>query len=204
MRLTRPYREAPVNTGDSCELCLTNNRLKNVPAYHENKRLQNMSSSSASSTTATSTSPTPSEPYLWDVQEILAERTSVHGVNEVLVQFKAAWIPIRALFDDCPAMQRFKETEKWKFTSGSGAMNIKLPVEPGSVLAQDSEEDKERVAAVAARAPALAAAMRDHTLRAFRCPCSLCAMHAEHLQPQIRTLRSDDAASEPKRQNTGM
>ena len=88
--------------------------------------------------------------------------------------------------------------------TGSGAMNIKLPVEHGSVLAQDCEEDKERVAAVAARAPALAAAMRDHTLRAFRCPCALCAMHAEHLQPQIRHQRSDDAASEPKRQNTGM
>jgi hypothetical protein len=69
-----------------------------------------------------------------------------------------------------------RRVAEWKFASGSGAMNIKLPVEPGSVLAQDCEEEKELVAAAAARAPARAAAMRDYTLRALSCPCAMCAM----------------------------
>ena len=162
-----------------------------------------MSSTTASSQSSNSPSPSPSEAYLWDVQEILAERTSVTGGNEVLVVMKSVWIPIEAIMDDTPALRRFRETSKWKFRSESGVMSIKLSVEPGSHFARDRMEDQEMVTAAAARAPATAAAMRDHTLRAFSCCCALCAMHAEHLQPPIRQQSTDNAASDAKRQNTG-
>ncbi len=163
-----------------------------------------MSSTTASSLSSNSTSPIPSEPFLWDVQQILAERTSVCGANEVLVVMKVSWVPINSIYSDCPAMQRFKKTVKCTYSSESGAMSIKLPVEPGSMLAQDSIEDEQRVTDAAARAPAAAAAMRDHTLRAFSCCCALCAMHAEHLQPPIRHHHcTDNATSDAKRQNTG-
>jgi hypothetical protein len=142
-----------------------------------------MYSTSGSSRSASSASPTPSEEQLelWaGCQEILAERTSITGANEYLVVYKTAWVPVHSFTDDFSVVRRFKESVKMKFASGSGAMSIKLPVEPGTVLARDCEKEKILSTAATARAPATVAAKRDHTLRALYCPCALCAMHAKH------------------------
>ena len=54
------------------------------------------------------------EGYIWDVQEILAERPSIStDENEVLVVWKTAWIQKRCLIADCPAMRRWNEAAKW-------------------------------------------------------------------------------------------
>ena len=163
-----------------------------------------MSSTTASSLSSNSTSPIPSEPFLWDVQQILAERTSVCGANEVLVVMKVSWVPINSIYSDCPAMQRFKKTVKCTYSSESGAMSIKLPVEPGSMLAQDSIEDEQRVTDAAARAPAAAAAMRDtpfaHSHAAAhcaRCTLSICShqfviITALTMQPRMRSDRTQE------------
>lgn len=75
--------------------------------------------------------------HLWDVQEILAERTSITGENELLVVWKTSWIPCSNMIADGPVMTRFRDSPKWNFSSAAGAMCIKLPVEPGTILAQD-------------------------------------------------------------------
>jgi hypothetical protein len=110
-----------------------------------------MSSTSASSPAASNSCPSPSEGFIWDVQEILAERTSINGGNEVLVVMKTAWVPVNQMIADCPAMQRWRETVQWNFSSDSKAHRIKLPVQPGSVLAWDHAADKELPAAAAAK-----------------------------------------------------
>lgn len=69
-----------------------------------------MSSTSASSPAASNSCPSPSEGFIWDVQEILAERTSINGGNEVLVVMKTAWVPVNQMIADCPAMQRWRDT----------------------------------------------------------------------------------------------
>ena len=74
--------------------------------------------------------------YLWDVQEILAERTSgTSGHRELLVVWKPSWIPKCNMIRDGPVMRRFTEERKWKFVSAAG--DLLLPVQPGSVLQQD-------------------------------------------------------------------
>lgn len=78
-----------------------------------------------------------SEGVMWDVAEILAERTSVSGENEVLVVWKPSWIPISNLQSDGPVLQQFSGGDKWKFSSACGAMRLFLPVEPGTSLAAD-------------------------------------------------------------------
>ena len=84
-----------------------------------------------------SPSSAPCEGHLWDVQEILAERTSVTGENELLVVWKTSWIPYSNMIADGPVMRRFKNAPKWNFSSAAGAMRIILPIEPGTMLAQD-------------------------------------------------------------------
>jgi hypothetical protein len=166
-----------------------------------------MSSTANTSSSKSSESPTPSEPYLWDVQEILAHRTSVTGEDEVLVVMKTEWVPISAIFADCPAMQRFQESVQWSYKTDSETMSIKLPVQPGSAFARDFAMDQAMAPASASRLSAIAAARRNHTLRAVLCPCALCAMHAEHFHTPPRSIRpqnTDDASSDPKRQNTGL
>ncbi len=72
---------------------------------------------------------------MWDVQEILAERTSITGTNEVLVVWKTSWIPKANMIADGPVMNRFEGERKWKFVSSAGT--LLLPVQPGTTLAVD-------------------------------------------------------------------
>ena len=74
--------------------------------------------------------------YLWDVQDILAERVSINtGQRELLVVWKPSWIPNRNMIRDGPVMRRFTEATKWKWVSGIG--DLILPVEPGTTLGQE-------------------------------------------------------------------
>ena len=98
-----------------------------------------------------SASPSPRDGDVWDVAEILAERTSLSGENELLVVWKHSWIPISNMHSDGPVMRKFRGTPKWKFNSALG-MRLILPVEPGTVLADDcaaivAAADAERAAA---------------------------------------------------------
>jgi hypothetical protein len=76
-----------------------------------------------------------SEP-VWDVQDILAERSSLTGENEVLVVWKSSWEPVSNVKRG-PAMMRFRDTRTWQFTSRTGGMRVMLPVERGTTLAVD-------------------------------------------------------------------
>ena len=102
---------------------------------------------------------------LWDVQEILAERTSITGENELLVVWKTSWIPKSNMIPDGPVMMRFESERKWKF--GSAAGNLQIPVQGGTTLMLDcatavvrgrsasasSKRAKERVCAGESGAP---------------------------------------------------
>jgi hypothetical protein len=74
---------------------------------------------------------------LWDVQDILLERTSVTGENEVLVVWKPEWIPVGNVQPNGAAMRRFRATPSWSFTSRSSGMRVLLPVEPNTTRAVD-------------------------------------------------------------------
>ena len=84
------------------------------------------------------------EGYIWDVQEILAERPSIStDENEVLVVWKTAWIQKRCLIADCPAMRRWNEAAKWASCEdccGQASLQVVLPVEPGTRMATDLAE----------------------------------------------------------------
>ncbi len=81
--------------------------------------------------------PEPSSEPVWDVQDILAERTSLTGENEVLVVWKPSWEPISNVRADGPAMTRFRATAMWKFTSRASGACVLLPVERNTMLAVD-------------------------------------------------------------------
>jgi len=104
-------------------------------------------------------SPAPSnssnDGFIWDVQEILAERTSVSGENEVLVVWKTSWIPVSNLIADGPVLQQFQGTPKIVFSTCRGSMSVYVPVEPGTQLQADFVEiARRRAAAEAAQAEA--------------------------------------------------
>jgi hypothetical protein len=80
---------------------------------------------------------TDSDGYLWEVAEILAERTSIGGEKELLVVWKTSWVPKKSMMADGPVMRQFEEYRKCKFTSASG--DIKLAVEPGTILQLDCD-----------------------------------------------------------------
>jgi hypothetical protein len=125
---------------------------------------------------------------LWDVQEILAERTSGGGQTEILVLWKPSWIAISYMMSEGPVMRRFRAQPKMSFESESGLFRVKLPVEPGTKLAQDFAEDKATVIGDATRAAghAVVVTMGDHCLGI------------------ARTARSGDGAARKKqRRNTG-
>ena len=90
------------------------------------------------------------EGYIWDVQEILAERPSIStDENEVLVVWKTAWIQKRCLIADCPAMRRWNEAAKWASCEdccGQASLQVVLPVEPGSQMATDLAEARASLA----------------------------------------------------------
>ena len=72
----------------------------------------------------------------WVVQDILAERTSVSGDNEVLVVWKASWIPVANLRDG-PVLRAWRLAPM--FTTAAMRMQVMVAMEPGSQLAQDVE-----------------------------------------------------------------
>jgi hypothetical protein len=86
--------------------------------------------------TANSSEPDSLNP-LWDVQEILAERSSVVAGKELLVVWKTSWIPKRNMISDGPVMRKWIESRKSKFRQGLD--HITLAVEPGSSLAMDCD-----------------------------------------------------------------
>jgi len=77
-----------------------------------------------------------SDDTLWDVQEIMAERTSCdkHKENELLVVWKTCWVP-KGSVKRGPVLQRFKAAPKFKFSSAAG--DIYWAVEPDTQLAID-------------------------------------------------------------------
>jgi hypothetical protein len=85
---------------------------------------------------ASAASDSSSDGEMWDVAEILAERTSVSGENEVLVLWKPSWIP-KSNLSEGPILELYSDSYKWKFSSASGAMRLFLPVAPGTALAED-------------------------------------------------------------------
>jgi hypothetical protein len=72
----------------------------------------------------------------WDVQEILAERTSGGSQKEILVLLKPSWISLKYMISEGPVMCRFRSQPKMSFESETGLVRVKLPVEPGTKLAQ--------------------------------------------------------------------
>ena len=71
----------------------------------------------------------------WDVQAILAERSSSHqSGREVLVAWKPCWIPIENI-PAGPILKSFRKARKACFKSSIG--KIILPVEPDTALADD-------------------------------------------------------------------
>ena len=87
-----------------------------------------------------STSSVESDGHLWDVAEILAERTTVSGDLELLVVWKTSWIPKANMIADGPVLRRFEAERKCSFTAGKNAMRITLPVQPGTSLAADCDD----------------------------------------------------------------
>jgi hypothetical protein len=81
-----------------------------------------------------------SDGYLWEVAEILAERTSIGGEVELLVVWKTSWVPKKNLMADGPVLRQFNESRKCKFTSATGV--IKLAVEPGTMQQRDSDAEE--------------------------------------------------------------
>ncbi len=71
----------------------------------------------------------------WEVLQILAERSSATGGNEVLVVWKAEWIPVDNLRKSGPVYKAWRHTPKW--TSSAMTMQVKLPITPGSQLQKD-------------------------------------------------------------------
>ena len=71
----------------------------------------------------------------WDVQDILAERTSSTGANEVLVVWKPSWIPITNVKPGDVLDVWKHSTPKW--TSAAMNMKVMLPMAPDSQLAKD-------------------------------------------------------------------
>jgi len=90
----------------------------------------------SSTSTPVTNSSDASDDTLWDVQEILAERTSLdkRKQNELLVVWKTCWVP-KGNVKRGPVLQRFKAAPKFKFTSAAGDIN--WSVEPDTQLAFD-------------------------------------------------------------------
>ena len=106
----------------------------------ENARMQTKSHAHAMLKSPRPPSPASSDSagYIWQVQEILAERTSMGGQKELLVVWKTSWIPKENLMSDGPVMRQFTETRKWSYKSAAGA--ITLAVEPGTTLQIECDE----------------------------------------------------------------
>jgi hypothetical protein len=94
--------------------------------------------SAMTTSAAESPSSTASGGSLWDVQEILAYRTSITGENELLVVWKTSWIPVSSMVADGPVLRRFTESTKCRFVAQQNQdMHVLLPVEPGTTMQID-------------------------------------------------------------------
>jgi hypothetical protein len=82
----------------------------------------------------------------WEVQDILAARTSATGDDEMLVVWKPSWAPVSNIKDG-PAIRRFMTATKWKFTSNVSGMRVILPVEEDTTLAEDYDLMQQMTAA---------------------------------------------------------
>lgn len=137
-----------------------------------------------------SPSPSPSAGYIWDVQEILAERTTSTGDQELLVVWKTSWIPKPTMLADGPAMRLFHASPKVIFrNSVVREMNIILPVEPGSVLADDCAEIGWRESVLAQRQRPQPSSLIPRTRTAAANDCG-----------EKRSLDGENTPSQPKNQ----
>ena len=137
-----------------------------------------------------SPSPSPSAGYIWDVQEILAERTTSSGDQEVLVVWKTSWISRPDMLADGPAMRLFDAAPKVIFrNSVVREMRIILPVEPGTALYDDCAEIgcRESVLAQRQRPQPSSLIPRSRTAAAKDCG-------------EKRTLDGEDTPSHPNNQ----
>jgi hypothetical protein len=80
--------------------------------------------------------------HLWEVQEIIAERTTGSGENEFLVVWKTSWIPKRDMMPYghlSHVMRRWNKTTKWSSCDRcwNADMQVILPVESGAAMAAD-------------------------------------------------------------------
>ena len=97
--------------------------------------------------TSIAASPTPSsttdDGFIWEVLEIIAERTSItSGGNDILVVWKSSWMPLPWVIADSPAWRRWNASRKWQSSEAcdNAVMQVTLPVEDGSVMAADLAE----------------------------------------------------------------
>ena len=102
----------------------------------------------ATSDSSPATSSTSSDEKRWEVVDIIAERTTVDGVNEFLVVWKPSWVPASDF--SCPEhfWRRWDETPKWTSCSNATihAMQVCLAVEPGSQMETDLANARAMVA----------------------------------------------------------
>lgn len=122
--------------------------------------------SSTSASTPTSNSSDADDELLWDVQEILAERTSIDSSkqNELLVVWKTCWVP-EGNVKRGAVLQSFRAAPKFKFTSAAGDIN--WAVEPDTQLAFDvaTAQAAQRARTSAAAQQRANAVERDRTPR---------------------------------------
>jgi len=104
---------------------------------HERRQAHSMAFESAAN-------PSQSAPdgHLWEVQEIIAERTTGSGENEFLVVWKTSWIPKRDMMPYghlSHVMRRWNKTTKWSSCDRcwNADMQVILPVESGTAMAAD-------------------------------------------------------------------
>jgi hypothetical protein len=105
--------------------------------WYENNSTHCMSSSIAASPTPSTTTV---DGFIWEVLEIIAERTSItSGGNDILVVWKSSWMPLPYVIADSPAWRRWNASRKWKSSEAcdNAIMQVTLPVEDGSVMAAD-------------------------------------------------------------------
>jgi hypothetical protein len=81
-----------------------------------------------------SPAPAHDDDNLWEVQDILAKRTSVRGHSEVLVVWKPSWIPSKNVMNG-EVKRVWKQLPKCRFLSAVG--DVILPVQEPSQLAKD-------------------------------------------------------------------
>ena len=70
----------------------------------------------------------------WEVQDILAERKTISGETEMLVDWKCTWIPMASVKYG-PVLVKWQHTNKFK--TGHGTMDVTLPVIQGTQLHAD-------------------------------------------------------------------